>query len=183
MISAVKILDPQFKKRIGLDRIEFKTGINLLIGENGCGKSSLLHLINEEVKNPQGKKCRLIRDTEVQVDFYSSDIATQEYTEKSSSIISDNSISHGQRLNRYIEALKHIEGERTILADEIEVALDFDTIYNLGKYLSESNPDIQWIIATHSPILFTLKGVNIINMSKDPNYLKSCLKRMKKRFG
>lgn len=182
MITQVKILDPQLIQRIGKSIISFEAGVNLLVGENGCGKSSLIEAIREEILNPSGTQVRIIRDEHVPVEFYSSEESTRDSNVVNKARISDTAISHGQRLNRYIDTIMRTEGEHVLIADEIEAALDFDTVYGIGATLSKVSA-IQWIISTHHPILFTLKNANIVNLSRtDSNYIQSCLKKLGKRI-
>ena len=45
MITNVKIVDPKMQSRIGSTQINLTPGINLFVGSNGCGKSSLIESI------------------------------------------------------------------------------------------------------------------------------------------
>lgn len=185
MITTLKILDASYQARIGKTQIDFKPGINLLVGENGSGKSSLLELIRLTLADETGQKARLIRDVSVPVEFYSAEEATTIHHKSETGKLSDMAISHGQRLQRYLDSLQTIQSETVIIADEIETALSFDVIWNLGAFLHKANPNVQWIIATHNPILWTLKSANIINLSRDDNtdYVTNRLRKLAKRIG
>ena len=43
MIHSLTIISPDMQQRIGQQNITFTPGINIVVGSNGTGKSSLIH--------------------------------------------------------------------------------------------------------------------------------------------
>ena len=180
MILRVKILNPDLQKRIGQNEITFTTGINLLVGSNGCGKSSVIDLVKQltESNSNDGK---LIWDSSVKVHSYSSEQSTKERSEHSDAAFGVHE-SHGQALRKLLSNLEAIENEAIVLLDEPETALDFNSVWDLCRVISQKK-NVQFIISTHHPLLLTLKDVNIINLDReDKNYAANVLRKLAKRL-
>lgn len=77
MISAIRVTDPsrccvvhweKVAALKGLDRLEFKPGLNILWGPNGCGKSTVLTLLARMLHCEQGNRT-VVTQTSVQAVF------------------------------------------------------------------------------------------------------------------
>lgn len=183
MITNVKIVDPKMQSRIGSTQINLMPGINLFVGSNGCGKSSLIESIMHEVESGDSKVARLIRDPSVQVLRYSAEQATVKFgSNPDNDAFTGRNQSHGQGLRQYLEALRNIEGETVCILDEPETALDFFAVNDLCALMA-SKPNVQWIVSTHHPLIMTMKNANIINLDRNnKDYAKDVLKQTVKRL-
>jgi len=150
------------------DVIEFKAGINLIVGEQGCGKSSLFEAIiknfgiltvdydqnsdylffDTESMNP-----RLEDSFKAHRDFNS---VTEFEEAKSESLIDRfefefDKKSHGQAMLPL--ALANGKAKRkTIFIDEPEAGLSIRSQYKVLAHYKELSKNNQLVIATHSPI-------------------------------
>ncbi len=156
------------------DEIEFKAGINLIVGEQGCGKSSLFEAIiknwgiltvdydhdsdylffDTESMNP-----RLEDSFRAHRDFKS---VTEFEKAKDESLINRfalelNVKSHGQAMLPL--ALAHNKAKRkTIFIDEPEAGLSIRSQYKVLAHYKELSKNNQLVIATHSPIFMQEVG-------------------------
>lgn len=186
MLMRVNIIDPSYLSRIGKEQIDFESGVNILVGSNGSGKSSLFTAIADEVQNGSSKVARLIRDPNAKYHWYSGETATVKLaasdTSGSSSDLTKRHASHGQGLTAYLDALSNIETGSVVFLDEPETALDFFAVEALCQTIA-SKKGVQWIIATHSPLIFTMRQANIINLDREKkNYHREVLTRMSRRL-
>lgn len=183
MISQVKIIDRDFQSRAGVETVTFQPGINLLVGANGSGKSSLLGAIQREIRDNDQRTARLTRDASVPVKSYIGEEATSRKDASADSMsLAQINLSHGQRLQAYLAGLNNMVGEQVVLMDEPEMALDFFAVYELCSSMLD-RPDIQFIVSTHHPLFFTFLDANFINMDRTrPNYVKDVLKQLSSRL-
>lgn len=173
MIVNVKIVDKQYQTRIGKTAIQFTTpdtgkNTNILVGANGCGKTSLLTAIMSEHNDGDGRICKLIRDNTIPVMYYSGEQATQKIVkgdEVKEDLLSV-SQSHGQSLKAHLEKIRQMDGEFVFIMDEPDTALDYFAVTELCKVISEK-PQAQFIIASHHPLLLTMKDANKINLDRE----------------
>jgi predicted ATPase len=185
MLANVRVLDESLKTRIGKTSIEFKPGINLIVGSNGCGKSSLIDAIQDEYLNGKGISIRLTRDNNVPITFYSAEQATKSLSNNSRGTLVARQKSYGQSLADFLSGIKMLRGEQIIILDEPETALDFQNVKGLATDLMEiiKTGQIQVIIASHSPIFLLMPNINIVNMDReDPDYDKAILRFMRLRL-
>jgi len=68
MIDSITILDETYKNRSKLSHIKFTNRTNILIGPNGCGKSTILQLLSSSI-NPNLKHLTKCRDIEFTGNF------------------------------------------------------------------------------------------------------------------
>jgi len=173
MLEKIEIL------RAGLDRkikafpkgkvIEFDKGINLLVGENGAGKSSLIKALTQY--DPK-KKNRTINVTG-EGKFLSFD------TEKDNPRTKDPNLnptmfafsvaarfqSHGEIIFPIMKHAAKAKRGELIIVDEPEAALSFSHQLKLMKlWQGAIKKGVQFLIATHSPVFMTMKNVNVIKL-------------------
>lgn len=181
MIAQIKILNPDLQKRIGQTQLTFKPGVNVIVGSNGCGKSSLLKLLTSLTEQPNADG-KLIWDSSIKVHTYSSEQVTKERVEHSDTAFGSVHESHGQALRKLLSNLENIEDEAIVLLDEPETALDFNSVWDLCRIIGQKK-NVQFVISTHHPLLLTIKEVNIINLDRDDkNYAQTVLKKLAKRL-
>jgi predicted ATPase len=135
--------------------IEFKPGLNLLVGDQGTGKSSLLKLIGDNAyeivhaittENQSIKTCFF--------DFEKMNARTKSYID-SPYDVATRFASHGQVNNKLLASMREL-GDTLILMDEPDMALSIRSIYKLYELL-KSIPN-QIICSVHNPLLIELVG-------------------------
>lgn len=184
MIANLQILDLNMQQRIGQTNVQFKPGINVVVGSNGCGKSSLFEVLTT-MTNPileQSNYAKLIWDPSVKVHTYSAEHATKSMTDRQGTAFESSKDSHGQALRKLLSVIDNLESEAIIILDEPETALDFNAVWELCKTIT-AKKNIQFIISTHHPLFFTMDKANFINLDRDDkNYVQSILKKLSKRL-
>jgi predicted ATPase len=166
-----------------LARYEFKPGINLLVGANGSGKSSLLHALRP--KNMDAKLCDLELDRSkvahprlLFFDFEKDNPRTKSLTllqadglenfSRFSALFESKFLSHGESSRKLLRSLAaETKAEDIVVLDEPEQALDFEGLQLLKAVLAEL-PTPQVIIATHSPFLILEPSYHAIELT--PGY-------------
>ena len=166
-IKSVTIAGGIPSQRISRRHIAFKEGVNLLIGPNGCGKSTVLRGI---VFPAPHDKTNFIVSAEpgkfFAFDFERDNPRLQGYIE-SASQISTLFSSHGETNHAILSMLRMRDMKNCIvLLDEPEQALDVDAINDLIDALQKS-PASQIILATHCAALIINPTFNIIEMEDD----------------
>ncbi len=193
MINKLSILSDHWKERINRDSIDFLSRVSLLVGPNGCGKSSILSLI-EGLSNKakcvreNHKKCAKI-DYTCQGGLIVNYLDTEK-TLRTQSYFGNNVMtqlamkfsSHGESMRLYWrEMMKEQEKESVFCVDEPETGLDLPAQFEFVK-LVETTPH-QYIIATHSPVLWSIKGASLITLGKDPSFVEKYRRKLKKALG
>jgi len=163
MILRAKFVANNYISRCGCTSVTFMEGVNILVGPNGSGKSSSIEAIMRVVNGADS-------------------VPVAQDGEASKKITND-SESHGEALMRYMRALDNITDPTTVVMDEPEIGLDYSAIAELAR-LIESKPNLQFIIATHSPLLQTIADANILVFGEDSDYLRKglrlCMRRLEK---
>ena len=184
MISKVT-LHKSFAKRVGSKNqrtFVFKPGVNLLVGSNGSGKSSLIQAIllhcnlssNYESKQMKAQKAEVtVISSPINVskyDFEKDNVRTLSYFGKDTALqLASMRLSHGETNNIILQGLaasKQVEQQLVIL-DEPDQALDLTSIQRLFTILKECKAP-QMIVSAHNPLLVLLgrKDFNIIELEK-----------------
>jgi predicted ATPase len=177
--------------------VEFKSPITFFVGENGSGKSTLLKAIarkwkihlwcenefNPAVRNPYAEllyTCLTIDGEEVPGAFFAAQNfkryaeLVDEWAKVSPEYLTHHggkpltSRSHGQTNMQYFRSRFKIKG--LYLLDEPEAALSPKSQLELLQVIQESvkNDNVQFIIATHSPILLGMEGADILSFNDAP---------------
>lgn len=140
------------------EKFEFKPGINLLTGDQGSGKSSLLFLLSQNRKdtvqiNTVGNKAVESRSFDFEKDnprLQSLTGGESEYNSRIRLMFS----SHGESVNAVINAAKQWKAPLVILMDEPDMALSPRSIKKLVEtYRSLADAGMQIIAAVHNPII------------------------------
>ncbi len=173
-LKSIKFKEDHYSFKKG-DEFEFRPGVNLLVGDQGVGKSTLLQLLT----NP----CSLGLVTEF-------DISPCDYSyhdaEKMSARIKDPNpndsdnyvsgimsrfVSHGEYQLNFIDSIPKFE-DTLILLDEVDMGLSIRSIYKLVRNLKKSiKCNNQILIATHHPLL--MESFDVVLSIEHKTWMKS----------
>lgn len=163
---------------------EFKPGLNLLVGSNGSGKSTVLRAIRDQMtvtnrsrKNSPSTDVVVEREGDAPVLYFSGE---ENGTRMKSVFDHDTDMMHqiqaiyssrGQALGSYIVHFlkKHtatIRAGAVVLLDEPDASMDWPSLTSIPKLVA-SVPQAQFIIACHHPLL-ALQPANVIELT--PGY-------------
>lgn len=169
----------------------FKPGINLIVGENGAGKSIMiktmlgngnLHgkvvakidgsgafsFLDAEKDNPRTKNPELLPSS-----LYGFGVASRMM------------MSHGETMKPILSAFdkdKSFEPGTLIIIDEPEMALSIKSQLDVAELWEKGvkTKDLQFLVATHSPVFMTIKDANIISLDDTYDKVMKWLKGIKK---
>lgn len=164
------------------ERFEFKPGVNLLIGANGAGKSSLLYAMR-----PKNNKDRELGEFDLNeergsvsclfFDFEKENprtttmetLMTQDRYNFSNMVARLNSqfMSHGECQKVTLQTIFREAEDSVLFLDEPEQALDHSALQILKALLQETTAP-QVIIATHSPYLILDPRYHVVELT--PGY-------------
>jgi len=167
MVQSVEFVEDWrcFKKG---DEIEFKPGVNLLVGDQGCGKSSLLLMLKNDgflskdkiaiVKAPKGTQSFFL-------DFEKGSVRNMDINSADSkgigvrTVIANMMSSHGESVNATLHSMPKAK-DSVMLNDEPDMALSMRSIRKLHEmFLSHVAEYNQQVIAScHNPYLMELVG-------------------------
>lgn len=157
--------------------------ITFLVGEQGCGKSSVLNLLQENSSKIEIKLSDHVNKFGVDSYFFDSekmnprtaDIEANYTTPRGESkgigpinAVMTKFMSHGETLRKFTVDRIHQAKDCVLLLDEPESALSLRNQYILGKELNESvNRNVQVIISTHClPLIQSVEEVYSLEHKK-----------------
>jgi len=162
MIHSIKFLEDWRCFKVN-DTIDFRPGVNLLVGDQGTGKSSVLqalmasgrlkrHMYELDIAKKVQVKCDAgdIRA----FDFEKDNLRTRhDFVDDIRTQVSLMFASHGQANMAIIKALSGFR-DLVVLMDEPDMALSVRSINKLvQKFKEATNNDCQVIAAVHNPFL------------------------------
>lgn len=146
--------------------LRFEKGVNLLVGEQGTGKSTLITLLRDRVGNKfKAELSHRVMDVVMQacyvrwLDFEKDNPRTQaEIGIHDAFLLRSMSVSHGQTmlamLNGLERVLQEVPGRTLLLLDEPDMALSIRSVHHLARLLQRAADDgHQVIAAVHNPIV------------------------------
>jgi predicted ATPase len=162
MIRTITFLQDFRCFKIG-DSFEFRPGVNLLVGDQGVGKSSLFQAIKNDL--PAGYSRATLVKMEVAIKnvmLHSFDFE-RDNPRMARQFFDDNRMmaqvvtmfkSHGQTVKAIVGALEQKNPDSVIVMDEPDMALSIRSCYELSASFSKlANKGLQIICTAHNPIL------------------------------
>ena len=153
--------------RVKKSIVEFKPGINLLIGPNGSGKTTIFDLMKNG-KTEKFKNSQIDYECEGNGKFISHDFEKDNPRIKARIETTVDALyhfhSHGETTKTTISFLKNSKCKDSIvMLDEPEQALDLDGIKTLIQTLRDCKAS-QIIVITHSPYLILQPDFNVVEL-------------------
>ncbi len=176
ILKSIEIHGP-LEKRLTKNMLNFYPGVNLLIGSNGCGKSTIIQAmrkgrvifpdseINFSIEgNPDLFAFDFEKDNPRIGDEKTDHLPIEKQSRRFKFKLASKMSSHGQFVKAVLRKISGPEiANCSLLMDEPEQALDIEGLMNLITALKNSPAD-QIIIATHSPFLILQPDFHIIEM-------------------
>ena len=129
--------------------IEFREGINFIVGDQGIGKSTLLQCLTEKF----GTIVQITYDKDAEFMYFDTEKNNPRVKSEAASMFTINSIfeSHGETMFPILSHMKKIK-DKVMLIDEPESGLSLRSICKLIKVFkfAETKNNCQLIIATHN---------------------------------
>lgn len=134
--------------------IDFRAGINLLVGDQGCGKSSLLKVLTSidflDVAQVDRDKGTMYKFFDFEKHNPRIKALPKGQAKFMGSLVSYFQ-SHGQTVKKLLDAIKEINQGLVIIMDEPDMALSIRSINNLIHLLSKTQNQI--IMSAHNQTL------------------------------
>lgn len=148
------------KFRCFADGEEFclRAGVNLLVGDQGCGKSTLIgQMRNAAAKvldsNSKVQVCTDGPTTLFSFDFEKDNPRLKENRENPVLGVATRWRSHGEFVNALLRQMPQQRGS-TVIMDEPDMALSIRSVRKLVAFLREqADKGVQMIVSAHNPIL------------------------------
>ncbi len=139
--------------------MSFRQGVNLLVGDQGCGKSTLFQVIRSMAAGKCIADAGILAEDGTKVvsyDFEKENPRTQDMRTSKRPFMFDlacHKHSHGQAINALLAGIDKESGI-TLLMDEPDMALSIRSIAALvGKIRQSVKAKCQIIAAVHNPLL------------------------------
>jgi predicted ATPase len=155
------------------ETFEFRPGLNLLVGDQGTGKSSLVEVIKSMANKKPGLRDEAIKQA-VQLeiegsfpvggfDFEKDNFRTQSHFNDGIDYMFKVQVhfkSHGQTNWKILDALEHTKG--LIYLDEPDMALSIRSIQKLRKKIAEVATDTQILAVVQNPLM--MEGLDVLSV-------------------
>jgi predicted ATPase len=144
------------------ETFEFHPGINLIVGDQGSGKSSLLTLVSggewnsKEITNHRELDLVHEKGTPFRAfDFERQNPRIQSHFGETSPLVFlyGNSHSHGETIQKVMGSIFEATKIKLWLLDEPDAALSIRSCYALAKQLQQLAKSAQVLAAVHNPIV------------------------------
>jgi len=199
MLKSIEVLEEGYNYKIKAFKkgrvFTFVEGINLIVGENGSGKSMLLKSILGNGKVHGGQVAKMVGSGSYK--FF--DTEKDNPRTKDPNLMADSMygfaigsrlmMSHGETMKPILtgfEKDKAFENNTLVMIDEPEMALSFKTQLVVAKSWANAvqKKNLQFVVATHSPVFMTMKSkdvkVNIISLDDTYDEMLKWLKKVGK---
>lgn len=169
------------------DVVNFRPGVNLLVGDQGSGKSSLLYELRDHTQK-EAKNSRLdlvdpgVRCSSYFLDFEKDNVRVKAYIGDNAGFqLASKFMSHGETVNCLVGHLEE-SNQAVIICDEPDTALSGRSIIKLANLFKKAANNNQIIVSGHNPWLIEsfeevlcLEGG--VNWVKSEDFLASMRKK------
>lgn len=146
------------------EQFEFRRGVNILVGDQGAGKSTLIQQIVQLSRSPislhEQQPLQVAADEGTAVisfDFEKDNPRKKSLPkdqERFGSALATHFMSHGQMVNRLLDKLDTETSPATFLMDEPDMALSIRSVKNLADLIESAVARGHQIVASaHNPLL------------------------------
>ena len=150
----------------GLKEVTFGADVNLLVGPNGSGKSTILRVLRDKDWRDD-QACDVWVEGDKNLNWVAFDAEQDNPRAKGGtgplqfmSAVG----SHGEVQRKVFEFIDaRIRPGMQVMLDEPDVAMDIDAVRRFFG-LVQKRSGIQWVIATHHPLLWRLPGARVIEL-------------------
>ena len=181
MIKSIELCFNHASKVKQLEKVEFKPGYNVLIGQNGFGKSTILRALHScdlcEVQHYQSAQ-------KTETVYYSGSslektLQENRFPKPLADAIRSRELfsSHGES-NKELMSILEVSRANCFLLDDPEMGLDVEARIKLARKLREictKRKNTQVIVASHDPFLWYGKNTNVVEIQED--YFQETLKK------
>lgn len=140
-------------------RFDFDYGVNVLVGCNGTGKSTVISLLKDKLKE-ENKPC-LVFDCKREHNWYKDSlIQDEDYSTLATYITSSEGECTNVILHSFVRKLlgffkKYPEGDKFILLDSIDSGYSLDNVIEFNKFLVDTvckgrDNDVYFIVSTNA---------------------------------
>ena len=201
MITRVIINHRQWGKRIIRKDLRFLDGVNILVGSNGCGKSSLWQAMSDEIARVVVRSGEIEQEAQsregifIRLEGQKISLRTEEFEIMPwrHDRFSDKPVefnfqiwgsihSHGEGNLKRIEVMAKVPALNSGVLkcvdylDEPENGLDHAAVMKAREvFAGFAAKGHQLIVATHHPLFWKMPGANIVVMDKDDDYVEKVL--------
>lgn len=186
----------RFKRKEPLS-LSFSNGLNVLIGKNGCGKSTFFNVLRDCLlaAKADGVKLKLDRsllskpvyfiaseENDPRLNLSSISPFDQQSPHKIAFWMNRSELSNGQNTFAMLKDVASFANNGSmVFFDEPEKALDASSLIAFKKNVKELSKDVQVIIITHHPALILDEKFvdSVVEFDDDKSYLDDVKKLLK----